>query len=198
MTATDTTRFAHLMMVLQEVFGGPPLTDLRTELYFDSLRDLPIEEVEKGVRLCRDTCTYFPKPVEIRQAVEGLGGDEAAREWGMLVREISSVGYTMRRQPDLSPTAMEAVRVVFGNWHRACGANIGAGGDTGPESMGWRKQFIAAYGEAKRRESVALLDAAPSLSGLIEGIKTWERSNGDPARANRPQLVVATRKASGE
>jgi hypothetical protein len=173
MTSADAVRFAELMLALSETYREK-VSDLRAELYLDALRDLPIESVEKAVRLAIRTLKFFPKPVELRELVTGNTDDEAAREWALVQREVSRVGYM--RQPNLPPATMEAIRVVFGSWRSLCGSLPSPDSDRAPELMNWRKQFVNAYDDAKKREARGELPAAgaANLAGLIAEVREWE------------------------
>jgi hypothetical protein len=161
----NTRRFAELMMALGETFRES-VSDLRAELYFDALSDLTIEQVEQAVKLAVRGKTFFPKPSELRELVTGNDSDEAALEWAKVQREVSRIGYM--RQPSLSAQTMEAIRVVFGGWKQLCGALPSPESDRAPELMGWRKQFVAAYGDTKRREVRGELTAAEATKALAD------------------------------
>lgn len=174
MTPDDAPRFAELMLALSETFNEP-VSAIRAEMYCDALRDLPIASVEHAVRLAVKSKTFFPKPAELRELVEGSAQEGAEAAWMQFVAAVSRFGYT--RIPDLPEPVMETVRVVFGNWKAACGSLPAPDGDRAPEFMNWRKQFIAAYANTKRREAIGELQAGPSLAGLIGAVKDWERKN---------------------
>lgn len=171
MTLDDKPRFAELMLALSETFREP-VSSIRAELYFDALAYLPIESVEQAVRLAVKSKTFFPKPAELIELVEGNDNEQAAEAWTSFCAAVSRFGYT--RTPDLPEATMETVRVVFGNWKAACAALPAVSGDRGPELQGWRKQFMASYANTKRRQALGELNAAPSLAGLLKGIREWE------------------------
>lgn len=173
MTAQDEPRFAELMLALSETFREP-LSSLRAALYFDALASLSIEQVEQAVRLAVKGKTFFPKPAELLELVDGSDDEQAASAWTAFCSAVSRCGYT--RIPNLPDATMETVRVVFGNWKAACAALPAVSGERGPELQGWRKQFIASYANTKRRQAVGELQAAPSLAGLIADVRAWEQT----------------------
>lgn len=172
MTPENRARFAELMFGMGETFNEP-VSSVRAGAYFDALSDLPIEGVETAVRLAVRTLKFFPKPVELREMVEGAKGDEAALAFAAFQKEVSRVGYM--HQPSLPEATMNTIRVVFGSWRAACAALPSPDSERAPELMGWRKQFVAAYGDSKRREALGELQAAPQLAGVIAGINDWRQ-----------------------
>lgn len=171
MTDTDRPRFAELMLALSETFESQ-VSSLRMQLYFDSLRDVPIESVTSAVQAAIDRLKFFPKPVELRELIAGPVADTAALAWADFVSEVSRVGYM--RTPSLPATTMETIRIVFGGWRQACGALPAADGERAPEFMGWRKQFIAAYGDTTRREAAQALTTGEAKNAIAD-IAAWRQ-----------------------
>ena len=58
-------RFAKVMAGCGEVYGKD-LTPANLELYYELLKDVPIEEVEANAYKHMRTSVFFPKPVELR------------------------------------------------------------------------------------------------------------------------------------
>lgn len=171
MTERDGDRFTNVLLALAELYKNP-VSDRLANLYFDVLRDLTIEQIEQAAHLWMRDGKWFPKPVELRGLIEGSVEEGAEEAWMQFCSAVSRFGYT--RQPQLPEAVMETVRVVFGNWRAACAALPSATSDRGPELMGWRKQFISAYANTKRREAIGELQAGPTLSGLLAGVRDWE------------------------
>lgn len=165
MTDADRPRFAELMLALSETFESQ-VSSLRMQLYFDSLRDLPIESVTSAVQAAIDRLKFFPKPVELREMVDGPVADAAALAWAEFTREVGRVGYM--RTPSLPATTMETVRIVFGGWRQACGSLPAPDSERAPELMGWRKQFIAAYGDTTRREAIQALTTGEAKNAIAD------------------------------
>ena len=78
MTERDSDRFRLLMVGLAEVFGGD-VSEAKLTIYYAALEDLTLETVERAVKLLvkSRTTASFPKPAELRQAVEGTGDERA-------------------------------------------------------------------------------------------------------------------------
>lgn len=169
MTPTDGRRFAELMMALGETFREP-VSDFRAEIYFNALKNLPLAEVETAVQLAIQGKTFFPKPAELRELVNGNASSEADLAWAAFQREVTRVGYM--RTPSLPETTMATVRQVFGSWRAACSALPSPDSDRAPELMGWRKQFVAAYSDTKRREAAGYLTDGEA-KGALADISAW-------------------------
>jgi hypothetical protein len=170
-TDADRSRFAELMYALSETFDTK-VSALRVQLYFDALVDLPIAAVERAARLAVGTLRFFPKPTELRELVQGNVEDEAGIAWAAFQREVSRVGYM--REPDLPAATMDAIRLVFGDWRRACASLPSPDSDRAPELMGWRKQFIAAYGNVRRREERGELTSGEAKD-LLASVVTYRQ-----------------------
>jgi hypothetical protein len=170
-TDADRSRFAELMYALSETFDTK-VSALRVQLYFDALVDLPIAAVERAARLAVGTLRFFPKPTELRELVQGNVEDEAGIAWAAFQREVSRVGYM--REPDLPAATMDAIRLVFGDWRRACASLPSPDSDRAPELMGWRKQFVAAYSDTKRREAAGALTEGEAKNALAD-ISAWRQ-----------------------
>lgn len=162
MTELDRPAFAEAMLMLGETFNEP-ITDIKTEAYFDALRDLDIADVNQAVRHALRTCEFCPRPAKLREMIEGNADDAADAAWGAVMKEIRRVGYM--GVPDLEPRALEAVRQLWGGWRRLCETLPGEG----PELVGWIKQFKATYGSVQRREQHQLTMASlhPNVRAFI-------------------------------
>lgn len=169
MTEQDGDRFTNAMLALAEVFKNP-VSERLTTTYYESLKDLTIEQFETAAQHVIDTGRFFPKPVELREAVEGNQSDEAALAFAEFQQEVSRVGYM--RTPSLQPATMEAVRLVFGGWRQACASLPSPDSDRAPELMNWRKQFVAAYANNKRREAIGALTDGEAKNALAD-ISAW-------------------------
>ncbi len=161
MTDADAAAFGESIHALAETFREP-MTALRMEGYFDALKDLSIEHVSAAVRLALRQCKFFPKPVELRELVEGDRGMLADAAWGEVLREISRVGYL--GQPRFSDARiLPAVQSTWGSWVRLC-ETLPA---EGPELVGWIKQFKAVYQSLEKRAALEAGAVHPQLVAFI-------------------------------
>lgn len=171
MTAGDSKRFAELLYALAETFNEQ-VSELRAEMYFKALSDLPIETVERAFELAFKGCAFFPKPAELIAFIQAPAADEAAVAWAAFQREVGRVGYM--RQPSLPETTLTAMRIVFGDWRSACSTLPAPDSDRAPELMNWRKQFIQAYGVARHRESCGELTTSEA-KGILADITAYRQ-----------------------
>lgn len=161
MTDDDRPAFARGLYALGETFNEP-VSELRAEAYFDALRDLPIVDVLNAMRQAIKAGRFFPRPVEIREAIEGSTEDQAEIAWTHLLREVRRVGYTGTPMwPD--EATRRAALELYGGWVRLCESLPG----DGPGLYAAAKQFKAtfrAYANRERRDALPAATAAGYLS----------------------------------
>jgi hypothetical protein len=165
----DGDRFSEVMLALSEFYKNPVSTRL-AGLYYEALKDLTIEQVEAAASAAFNQLVYFPKPVELRELLNGKASDEADLAWAAFQREVSRVGYM--RTPSLPEATMAAVRQVFGSWSMACSSLPAPNSERAPELMNWHKRFVAAYSDTKRREAVGALTQGEAQKAL-SNISAW-------------------------
>lgn len=154
MTGDDRGRFARALAVLGETFNEP-ISEIRTEAYWRALEDVSIDAYEAACMEALRTKTFFPKPAELRELLDGSLEDQAELAWSDLCSEVRRVGSW--GTPTLEVATINAMRALFGSWLRCCEL-LPAGG---PELLGWRKQFLSLYSVTSRRERIALAESAP-------------------------------------
>lgn len=158
-------QFAKGLGILAATYRSP-LSALQTEAYWSALSDMPAAEWDAAVRVCLRTCKFFPRPVEIREAVSGPASDRADVAWGDVLGEVRRVGYL--GTPKLPTGTLEAIRQTWGSWTRLCQTLP----SEGPELVGWMKQFKATHGTVGRRQSNDRLltpsTVHPSIQALID------------------------------
>ena len=93
MKTDDLKEFAQLMIVLCDIYGDPgkPLSDTKLNIYYESLKDLSIEEVRNAViHIMREKLVHvFPVPAEIREAAHGKVEDRAEFAFESLLNNLS-------------------------------------------------------------------------------------------------------------
>jgi hypothetical protein len=100
---------------------------------------------------------FFPKPVDLRELVEGNVEDQAAVAWQHVLREIRRVGWMGTPTWPDEATKRAALGLFGGGWRALC-ENLPSGRDeTAPALLGFRKQFVASYGAAARSGDDLLL-----------------------------------------
>jgi hypothetical protein len=151
MTNQDGVRFIELLTALAETFDET-LSDLRAEIYFRTLVDLELAQVEQAIVRAARTLTFFPKPAELRALVEGTPEDRAEMAWMQLLQQVRRVG-SWGTPAFTDPIIARAIGDLFGGWKALCERLPG----DGPELLGWAKQFKTVYSVYEKRP---LLDRA--------------------------------------
>lgn len=168
MDIADNVEFRNRLVALGEVFDVK-LSPQRQALYFEGLRDLPFAAVAKGLNRAVQTCTFFPKPAELRTLAIGDAEDHIEAAWMRLRHALSAVGaYSSLVVTD--PALGEAIGACFGSWPEACSS------DLSPEMWASkRKEFGRMYRVLVDRQLIG----ARYLPGLCEaqnaGHREWMR-----------------------
>lgn len=156
---TGIRRFSEQLTTLEK-FYHVELDDGEKRIYMRALGDLPIEMIERAVELAFKSCKWMPKPVELRQLVEGTQEDEAATAWDRLQQAYSKAGYWTSVVFEDGAIG-EAMARVFGSWQEFCEAMhpVYIAADSLP--AGERESLIA---ERRNPESVERLLQVGGLS----------------------------------
>lgn len=86
-THPDRATVARMLAAFSEVFGEP-MTETRIEGYLAALADVPTEHLRLGMQQAMRACTFFPKPAELRRAVDtALIALEQSQRWNDKVVE---------------------------------------------------------------------------------------------------------------
>src|SRR3954452_23842091 len=146
----QTRAVVEMLFAMGEVYNEP-VSEARAEMCCRALEDLPFESVEAVARRHLQASPFFPKPADLRRVIEAPVDnrqidDEAEMAWTWLLREVRRVGYigTPTWPDDITQRGAEG---LFGSWRALC-ERLPA---TGPELLGFRKQFVLLYGGTKRQ-----------------------------------------------
>jgi len=136
-TDHDLAPFIARLVALSELFDAR-MGEAKQELYFEALADLPLEEVVRALNLAARTCTFMPRPAELRRLVKG-GEDATELAWLEYKRVARAVGGYA--SPTFADGALaHAIVAVFGSWELACWT------DLSPEMWSSkRKEFERVY-----------------------------------------------------
>lgn len=171
MTDQNRTEFAKALYILGDTFNVA-MPDLMADGYFAALQDLTLAEAKTAMALALQTCKFFPRPVELREILQGDPESNAEAGWAEVTREIRRVGYI--GQPKFSDDRIAAtVRDIWGSWTRLCETLPG----DGPELVGWIKQFKSAYRSQNVRARTDALSAnmPTDLKQIVSGIAEAKR-----------------------
>lgn len=183
MIENDWDTFAKAMTVLAESLGGD-LSAGSMQAYFRALDDLPIEQVEYGMSECLKSCRFFPKPVEIREAVEGSSGDQALSAWQQVEQAFKKAGYWTSVLFENGAIA-RAVEHVFGTWVE-CSQYLHS---ESPEMIrAKQKQFEAVYRQASRGDRTPRYMRGYCEANNLNSTSQWER--GKPVQIGEQQIFT--------
>lgn len=167
MTNQDAGEFFGRLAALSELFNGAGavFSEAKGELYFEALRDLPLEAVIQGLNEAVRRCTFMPKPAEIRALIFGDDEDTAELAWQAYKQTARRIGgYSSPTFED--PALADALVAVFGSWEAACWT------DFTPEMWASkRKEFGRVYrairqrGETQPRQLAGFFERENRLHG---------------------------------
>lgn len=160
----DRLAFASLIAALGTAFGEAGMPKARAEIYYEYLKDIPVERLKCAVDAIIRSRKYssIPTIAEIREAA--LGRDDeieiaALRAWTDAKNEIA-FGYRYENGNAVyggkDAKLDEAIRIAFGGWHSF--------GQTDPENdVADRAHFIKVFkGLARSRRDRGELALNPS------------------------------------
>lgn len=76
--------FDELVEILDFLAAGldnAEMTPVKYKFYFAALSDLGIDEIKEAANVIARTATFFPKPVDFRNALSGNNEDRATQAW---------------------------------------------------------------------------------------------------------------------
>jgi len=137
MNQNELERFTALMGIMQEAFiPEKPLSKERIKIYFDYLKDLSIDDIEKSTHhiLNVKKIPTFPTIGEIRGYIEVSMEDKALENWHLGMNNLDS--YVSVKFED--PVVHSVIEYEFGGWEKFCNLCI--------KDEAWdKRRFIQAY-----------------------------------------------------
>ncbi|MFZ9311443.1 MAG: hypothetical protein ACO24O_08085 [Arenimonas sp.] len=168
MQQTDFKNFTLRLTGLAEVFDKP-ITPALIQVYFSALSDLDADAVYGALSASAARLKWFPKPVEIRELIEGTSADRGQIAWETLTAAIKRFGaYTSVQFAE--PALADAILETFGGWIEAC-TKLPPTED--PMHASFRKRFEVAYELARKKSThrtqylVGIAEAGNRNSGAI-------------------------------
>jgi hypothetical protein len=168
MQPSDSTVFLQELAELGEVYEKP-LSPAVQVIYFQALADLDLAAVIDAMQAAVRTCTFMPKPAELRKLALGDNEDAAERAWMGFRAAMRSVGsYASLITGD--PVLGETILAMFGSWPAACQA------DLSPEMWAAKRKE---FGRIYRIEAERGLVGVRYLAGICEqqnaGMSAWTK-----------------------
>jgi hypothetical protein len=176
-TTNDRAAFVELMLGLGEAFGET-ISATRLEVYFSALRDLDVAVLRQAATVHVQTQRFFPRVVELREAIEGRVDDRADLAWVGLLQLVRQVGFW--GEPTwMDPVMRRAALELYGGWQALCERLPGSG----PELLGAAKIFKATYVAYARRETREQLPALTreEARGRLVSLRDELAARGLPA-----------------
>jgi len=161
MTNDDDRELVQRLTALAELFDVK-LSAARMALYRETLREFALPEVVRALTHAAKTCTFFPKPAELRNLIVGDGEEAVEAAWMAFRGAMGRFGY-MSSVVVRDAALGEAITALFGTWDAACAA------DLSPEMWASkRKEFGRVYRVLKQRR----------VEGVRYLVGAAERQNG--------------------
>jgi hypothetical protein len=156
-TEHDRQPFAELMLGIGETYGEP-VSATRMEIYFRALCDLSLEQLRDAASLHVRSQKFFPRPSELRDAIDGTVEDQAEIAWTQVQALVRRCGFWWREDqqgpiPWPDDTTRRAALELYGGWQPLCEKLPAAG----PEMLGTAKLFKAHYAAFARQRVRAAL-----------------------------------------
>jgi len=153
MTAEDKPKFLEIMTAFCER-DNKSLGKFALRMYFESLKDLSIEEFEQAAVVLFQTHKFFPKPADFREALGLSSENDAILAWSQVVRAAKHIGAYESVQ--FSDPVIHSVIEAMGGWIGFC--------DTPETELKWKaKEFQTLYKAMKAKTGHPVY-----LPGIVE------------------------------
>jgi hypothetical protein len=179
MNQQDRQRFAELVLGLGETYGEP-VSDARMEIYWRALEDLSFAAVQRAANVHARTSKFFPRPAELREAVEGPIEDQAELGWAAVQSIVRRYGYWANPEDVQWPDEItkHAAMKLYGGWRALC-EHLPA---SGPEMLGTAKLFKAHYAAVSRQaQREALPPSREEARNVLADLKAKLDARGLPS-----------------
>ncbi len=117
MTKDDMKEFTGILDFMAEGLGVD-MTVVKYKFYFAALSDLSIEEIKRAANQIARTATFFPKPVDFRNAINGNQDEAAIAAWEKVLKGKSKAGQYQSVQFD-DPVIHGTIKLM-GGWASVC------------------------------------------------------------------------------
>jgi hypothetical protein len=159
MTDQDLPQFAMLMAGMAEVFSpDKPLTEAFVTLYYNALKEYPVEQVRMAVNKVMRERVFngMPKPAELINQIIGESEDRALLAWNKVLRAVKRIGPYQSVQFD--DACILLVLDSLGGWEKIC--------NTLESELQWyRRDFLSQYKVHQGRTTLLT-----HLAGITERI----------------------------
>ena len=117
MQKSDLNEFINILEDMAIMLGAD-VSMRRYELYFAALSDLSIEQIRGSANEIARTATFFPKPVDFRNAINGNQDEATIAAWEKVLKGKSKAGQYQSVQFD--DPVIHTVIKLMGGWAAVC------------------------------------------------------------------------------
>lgn len=132
----DRPVFAAAIGALMELHGKTP-SESMLDLYWESLKQLSVNDFKVAIGKVARECKFMPKPVEIIEAIERSTKITAAMQWAHVRNMMYKID--IYGSPDFGPL-VNAVLHALGGWKVLCWKSL-------PDLVWYQKDFERLYTE---------------------------------------------------
>lgn len=117
MTDQEKTEFQAILTGLAEIFDNE-LSPMKISLYYGALQDLDLSQIKAAASHIANTATFFPKPVDFRNAINGNQDEVAIAAWEKVLKAKSKAGQYQSVKFD--DPVIHTVIKLMGGWGAVC------------------------------------------------------------------------------
>lgn len=179
MTESDRLKFAAYLTGVAEVLEAQ-LSEMKITLYFEALKDLDLDDISRACSYLIQSARFFPKPAEIREAIQGNAEDRAMIALQQLKQAIAEHG--TYKSIKFTDAKIHAVVQALGGW-------VSLGEKTYDEWVWIDKDFVRIYRAFLSRDVqcpdhlVGMTEHSNAIKGITD---EWYTERGLPV----PQPVM--------
>lgn len=138
MTNRDSGEFFRRLLGLAELFDAK-FSEAKSTLYFEALRDLPLETVIAAMNQAARACSFMPRPAELRSLAFGDDDTRVESAW-LAMRDAMRIAGAYASLIVADAALADAIVSLFGGWAEACAVELS------PEMWAAkRKEFARVY-----------------------------------------------------
>lgn len=191
MKDSDLREFTGIMDDLAEMLGGD-MSPRKYELYFAALSDLDISDLRKAANHIANTATFFPKPKDFREAIQGDIETAVIGAWEKVLKAKSKAGqYQSVRFND--PIIHGTIKLM-GGWASVC--QMENYSDEKWQRVDFDKIYKAIQGTGK--DHPKYLPGSAEVENCALGIEYFEPALEITAQTEKKALPPIERKALPE
>jgi len=164
--------FVRRLSALAETLGAK-MSEAKLWIYEQALRRFSDEQIWAAVSAAASTLTFFPKPVELIELIEGKREEQSTLAWEALLDAMQHVGAYQSVEFEDGRIA-RAVRLL-GGWQKACMTQT-------RYLNAFRNDFVKVFNSLPPETGPEVLEGIGEMSALAEGY---------PDRVKPPVLIAS-------